>query len=303
MKVNVWMPFYWGDYLGDTRRLSTVQHGAYLLLIGEYWQTAEPLPDDDATLARLTLLSLEEWQTHRSVISRFFIVDGGVWRHKRIDAELAKATSNREAKSRAGKSGAAKRWDDKSNATTNGSAIPLPLTNGCQNGSPSSSSSPSEVQSLESDVPVEPLSSFPKTEAEAIGAVANVGCPEDFVVLTWKKAMGRGGRDAKDIPIRNWSYHLATEWSYERPRRTASGSTGNTAAALKPEPIWAQEKAIQAAIDDLDRQIKALPDYARCVFPDEFEAAQKKKKPLKEQKSKLIERLSELKRDQAGSAV
>ncbi len=82
-----WMPLYVSDYLGDTRRLTTLQHGAYLLLIMEYWQHGG-LPDDDNDLAEIVGLELSEWLEMRPRIARLF-KDG--WRHKRIDEELAKA--------------------------------------------------------------------------------------------------------------------------------------------------------------------------------------------------------------------
>lgn len=79
-----WMPFYWGDYKRDTAHLSTLQHGAYLLLIGHYWCHGN-LPDDDHQLANITHLSVKVWRANRKTLQQFFY-DG--WKHKRIEFEL-----------------------------------------------------------------------------------------------------------------------------------------------------------------------------------------------------------------------
>lgn len=97
-----WMPFYVGDYSADTGHLSTVQHGAYLLLILHYWAKGG-LPDDDQQLANITRLSLEDWQQHRSVLRAFFL-DG--WRHQRLDVELKRNVEIREKRRAAGSKGA-----------------------------------------------------------------------------------------------------------------------------------------------------------------------------------------------------
>ena len=97
-----WMPLYVGDYLRDTRRLSTLEHGAYMLLIMDYW-TNSGLPDDDRRLARIAGLSIDEWSQIRPAIAELF-QDG--WKHKRIDKELARATG----KSEAARSAAGLRW-------------------------------------------------------------------------------------------------------------------------------------------------------------------------------------------------
>src|SRR5580704_8100543 len=83
---RAWMPLYVGDYLRDTRDLNTLQHGAYLLLIMHYWQH-DALPGDDARLAAITGLSVAQWRRIREPVQAKF-TDG--WRHKRIEAEIAK---------------------------------------------------------------------------------------------------------------------------------------------------------------------------------------------------------------------
>ena len=98
---RAWMPMYWGDYLADTGHLTTMQHGAYCLLIGHYWRCGA-LPDDDSQLANITKMPLQEWLLHRSVIQQFFF-DG--WRHKRVEAELRRSTEKMAKARLAGQKG------------------------------------------------------------------------------------------------------------------------------------------------------------------------------------------------------
>jgi uncharacterized protein YdaU (DUF1376 family) len=79
-----WMPFHIGDYLGDTEHLSTLQHGAYCLLLFSYWRRGG-LPDDDQQLANITKLPLDQWLIQRPILRAFFYDD---WKHKRVEAEL-----------------------------------------------------------------------------------------------------------------------------------------------------------------------------------------------------------------------
>jgi uncharacterized protein YdaU (DUF1376 family) len=83
---RAWMPLYVGDYLRDTRDLNTLQHGAYLLLIMHYWQH-DGLPNDDARLAAITGLSVAQWRRIREPVQAKFAAG---WKHKRIEAEIAK---------------------------------------------------------------------------------------------------------------------------------------------------------------------------------------------------------------------
>lgn len=99
-----WMPLYVADYLADTRRLSTLEHGAYILLIMDYWRNGN-LPDDDDRLARIVNLPLCEWICVRNAIEPLFLPG---WKHKRIDDELARAVEKSKKASKSAK----KRWND-----------------------------------------------------------------------------------------------------------------------------------------------------------------------------------------------
>lgn len=101
-----WMPLYVADYLADTGHLSTLEHGAYMLLIMHYWQNGR-LPTDDPQLARICRLSKASWAGIRETMEALF--DEG-WHHKRIDAELAKACEADAKRSAAGKAGASARY-------------------------------------------------------------------------------------------------------------------------------------------------------------------------------------------------
>src|SRR5258706_4168215 len=90
MSNRPWMPLYIDDYLADTRHLTTLQHGAYLLLIMHYWARGS-LPADDKQLALISSLTIQSWVRHaKPAIAPFFKNLDGRWRHKRIDKELAK---------------------------------------------------------------------------------------------------------------------------------------------------------------------------------------------------------------------
>lgn len=95
-----YMPLFVADYLADTAHLSAAEHGAYLLLIMNYWQRCKPLPNDDRKLARIARMTDDEWAVSKDNISEFFHVSGDEWRHSRIENEIS-IVSEKSAKAKA----------------------------------------------------------------------------------------------------------------------------------------------------------------------------------------------------------
>jgi len=138
-RPDVFMPLYIGDYLAGTNRLTTELHGAYLLLIMDYWMNGAP-PDDDHALASITKMSLDAWSIARAKLEHFFSIEDGCWKHKRIEQELRTAMDKKAKAAEKASKAASARWDkEKNNATS----ITQAMLKECP--SPSPSPSPSEV--------------------------------------------------------------------------------------------------------------------------------------------------------------
>jgi uncharacterized protein YdaU (DUF1376 family) len=97
-----YLPFYVGEYLRETRHLTLEQHGAYVLLLLEYWWKSS-LPDDDLQLARIVGVTPAKWQKLKPVLLDLF--DDG-WRHERIDEQIKKS----QDKVKKAKESAEARW-------------------------------------------------------------------------------------------------------------------------------------------------------------------------------------------------
>lgn len=134
VKTDIWMPLYIGDYLAATTRLNTEQHGAYLLLIMDYWRNGPP-PDNDVILAQICRMSADAWSNTKSIVLAFFEHVDGHLIHARIEGEKAASISKKEGATAKAAAAAAKRWgkDASSNAPGNQQAMPKP----CPSPSPS----------------------------------------------------------------------------------------------------------------------------------------------------------------------
>ena len=113
MAALPYIQLYVADYLADTAHLNAAQHGAYLLLIMNYWQRGKPLNNSNDRLANVARMSHDEWQQNKADIAEFFEIDGDTWSHKRIDADLDAVSATSNKNSEAGKASAAARKEKK----------------------------------------------------------------------------------------------------------------------------------------------------------------------------------------------
>jgi len=103
-RADIWMPLVIGDYLADTSHLSTVEHGAYLLLLMHHWRVG-PLPDDDKRLAAIARMPRDKWGRIAPAIRAFFTPTATGLVQKRLMAERAEASRISEKRRSSGAKG------------------------------------------------------------------------------------------------------------------------------------------------------------------------------------------------------
>lgn len=104
------LPLFTDAYLGDTTHLTTIEHGAYLLLLMAAWRTpTSDLPDDDTKLARLARMTRGQWTRIAPTIREFFHAEGERLLQSRLTDEAARVRQVREQQSQAGRASALKR--------------------------------------------------------------------------------------------------------------------------------------------------------------------------------------------------
>lgn len=101
MAALPYMQLYIADYLADTMHLSAEEHGAYLLLMFNYWQTGKPIPKN--RLSKIARLTNERWADVEPSLREFFCDNGEEWVHLRIEEDLASVREKLTKKSAAGK--------------------------------------------------------------------------------------------------------------------------------------------------------------------------------------------------------
>ena len=147
------LPLFTDAYLADTRHLTTVEHGAYLLLLMEAWRRPNTsLPDNDDLLSKLAGIPAPEWHMHKDTIMAFWEIDERTktWSQKRLTDEKFYVKKN----SKKQRSNAKARWDKEKSAShgkTNGHATILPEAS--QNDAPTPTPTPTEEKNNQGVIP------------------------------------------------------------------------------------------------------------------------------------------------------
>lgn len=192
-KPDTWMPMFIGDYLADTGRLNTEQHGAYLLLIFDYWRSG-PLSDDDEELAGIARLDIKTWRRHRPKLERYFAIADGQWRHKRVDQELAAAQDKSDRASERAALAARARWGDHTPPSPPGTPVDRERN---APGTPSRNAASNASRMLEDCPSPSPI----PTEEGPNGPVGSVSPLKAEVDRLWSlaPAQGRARSSRKDV--------------------------------------------------------------------------------------------------------
>ncbi|CAN3992555.1 YdaU family protein [Methylocystis bryophila] len=222
------MPLYIADYRADTMRLSTLEHGVYLLLIMEYWDKGS-LPDDDAQLAEIAGLSDKDWIRIRDRIRRFF---HSGWKHKRIEAELAKAADLSSKR----KASAEQRWANRGADTHESVANPAP----------SRSRADANALHLQSESNANAMQTQCKTDA--------IGMHRARAVQSQSQSSLREDKRARDGAFQQFW----TSWPHKVGKPTAERAFAK---------CWRELPAILAG---LDRYVRAKPPHQAWLNPATF---------------------------------
>lgn len=234
MKKRPWMPLYVNDYHADTAHLSVEEHGAYLLLIMNYWHHGQ-LPNDEAKLRRIAKMSARQWAHSAETLKSFF--EAG-WKHKRIDKELSQVIEISNRRSASAKQMHSKRpASAPANADTLHTSQPLAKANGRA---------------------LKRATQFPEgfllTDERRAVAIGH-GIPDDRVAGVFEHF--RDDRIAKGKIFKDWDAAWRTwcrnDSKFSGPTRPNGGQNG--AATRKDE--WA---SVQQRAGALSRELDYDPD-------------------------------------------
>ncbi|MGP9834233.1 YdaU family protein [Marinobacter sp. NSM] len=207
MAALPYIQLYTADYLADTMHLTTEEHGAYLLLIFNYWQTGKPIPKK--RLQKIARISNDRWPSVEDSLSEFFADDGEFWVHGRIERDLDAVKDAQEQRVKAGRASAEARKrskQTKSEREVNDRSTPveIPLE---RKGSEKPTNKDTDTDTDTKNKTLGPSASDAPTQSESAKAGRSEKkppYPQEFE-LAWQKYPKRPGSNPKRQAFKAWS--------------------------------------------------------------------------------------------------
>lgn len=283
MAALPYMQLYVADYLADTMHLTTEEHGAYLLLIFNYWQTGKPIPV--SRLARITRLSNERWTDVERSLVEFFNERGNEWVHDRIERDLDAVHATQAQRIAAGKASAeARKQAAKPRKARSVNARSTPVekaSNGKATNKEEKRGEESKELNLERGayfaMPLEGWEPEPKS-FKAI-CFANAVKPESITQEQLAAFRSYWSvRPEKEQSQAQWEYQLVQHLNHQAQYAKASGSTAdgqsrseNTAAGQRParQRSLSAVDQVRAAITEREAREAAAAAHGQALDQDD----------------------------------
>lgn len=100
------LPIWTDAFIADTLHLTAEETGAYFMLLLCAWRSPDcALPNDDTDLCRFARSTPRRWTKIRDRVMRFWTLEDGHWKQKRLSKVRVDVTRNVDQKRHAGKLG------------------------------------------------------------------------------------------------------------------------------------------------------------------------------------------------------
>jgi uncharacterized protein YdaU (DUF1376 family) len=236
-------PLWTDAYLADTHHLSTIEHGAYLLLLMAMWRSNGTLPTDDRQLAKFARLGANQWQRVKPALLPFFRIEGLTMTQGRLADELqyVREHSKKQAKN------ARSRWENRTAPPGAVGRHPLPLSDG------------EDANALENNTGGDAMAMPNRCQTDA-PTPTPIKTPNGVFPET-----GVSGTETKATPPKRKGYPAEFESAW---RAYPTSQNMSKAEAFK---AWAKldaedQSAVAKAIPGFLAYCKANPDYQPVYF-------------------------------------
>lgn len=266
----------WTDaYAADTGHLTTLEHGAYLLLLFAMWNAGGSLPNDERRLARYAKMTLDKWRRIAPTIMEFFTVeDDGSLTQKRLQLELKKVSCKVEKARAAGAIGGRAKSLKNKDAHVANATDPL-VADGNDRSSENVATKTKTKTQIDTGLEIESLSEKKRDTAEGASASSprRRKRPEDMTEEELDRVYF-----VHEGPFRI-TYEDADKLAAAYPNINVKGKLVSAAG-------WAVErwgdkwyKPLTGWLDKLDKEAKAERDRMRIEAEARAKAGQPSKRP------------------------